>query len=115
ALGEGVARGAPRLGGRGWGAPPVAHGPVGVGVAGGGPLEARNPPHRLQVGAHPNVLVANPTRDPAPALGNALALWLQIPEARLLIADVDGHEALALSRCAFEAQFRFLTDPASAP
>ena len=113
--GEAAALAAPRFAWRFWDATPVAHGTVGVGVCVAWPLAARNPPHRLQVGAHANVLVANPTHDPATALGNALALWLQIPEARLLIADVDGHEALALSRCAFEAQFRFLTDPASAP
>jgi hypothetical protein len=26
---------------------------------------------------------------------------------------VDGHQSLVWSRCAFEAQFRFLLDPAS--
>jgi predicted ATPase len=40
-------------------------------------------------------------------------VWLQIPEARLLIADVDGHESIGWSRCAFEAQSRFLNDPTS--
>jgi pimeloyl-ACP methyl ester carboxylesterase len=111
ATGEAVALKAPRFAWRFWDATPVAHGTVGIGVCVGWPLAARYPPHRLQVGAHPNVMVANPTHDPSTALGSALALWLQIPEARLLIADVDGHEALVWSRCAFEAEFRFLTDP----
>ena len=111
ATGEAVALKAPRFAWRFWDATPTAHGTVGIGICVGWPLEARHPPHRLQVGAHPNVMVANPTHDPSTALGSALALWLQIPEARLLLADVDGHEALVWSRCAFEAEFRFLTDP----
>jgi pimeloyl-ACP methyl ester carboxylesterase len=111
--GKAAALAAPRFAWRFWDATPVAHGTVGIGICVGWPLEARNPPHRLQVGAHPNVMVANPTHDPATAVGNALALWLQIPEAPLLLADVDGHEALALSQCAFEAEFRFLNDPTS--
>jgi len=58
-------------------------------------------------------MVANPTHDPATPLINALSLWLQIPDARLLIAEVDGPQSLAWSRCAFESQFRFLLDPTS--
>jgi hypothetical protein len=58
-------------------------------------------------------MVASPTHDPATPLINALSLWLQIPDARLLIADVDGHQSLTWSRCAFEAQSRFLLDPTS--
>jgi hypothetical protein len=58
-------------------------------------------------------MVANGTHDPATPLINALSVWLQIPDARLLIADVDGHQSLAWSRCAFEAQLRFLVDPTS--
>lgn len=85
------------------------------GSCAGWPRPASNPPHRLQVGAHPNVLVANPTHDPATPLVAAVAVWSQIPQARLLIADVDGHQALPFSRCAFEAQLQFLIDPASLP
>jgi hypothetical protein len=58
-------------------------------------------------------MVANGTHDPATPLINALSVWLQIPDARLLIADVDGHQTIAWSRCAFEAQLRFLLDPTS--
>lgn len=85
------------------------------GSCAGWPRAATNPPHRLQVGAHPNVLVANPTHDPATPLVAAIEVWAQIPQARLLIADVDGHQALPFSRCAFEAQVQFLIDPASLP
>jgi hypothetical protein len=35
--------------------------------------------------------------------------------ARLLIAEVDGHQSLIWSRCAFEAMARFLADPAAMP
>jgi hypothetical protein len=85
------------------------------GSCAGWPREATNPPHRLQVGPHPNVLVANPTHDPATPLVAAVEVWLQIPQARLLIADVDGHQSLPFSRCAFEAQVQFLSDPSSLP
>jgi hypothetical protein len=61
------------------------------------------------------VLVASATYDPPTPLSNAVSVWLQIPEARLLIADADGHQSILASRCAFEAQLRFLRDPASAP
>ena len=74
-----------------------------------------DPPHPLRVGPQPNVLVANPTYDPATPLTNALSVWLQIPEARLLIAEADGHQSLIVSRCAFDAQFAFLRDPAATP
>jgi hypothetical protein len=103
-----IALQAPRFAWRFWDATPTAHVTVGIGICVGWPLEARNPPHRLQVGSHPNVIAANPTHDPSTALRNALAVWLQIPNARLRIADADGHEALVWSRCAFEAEFRFL-------
>jgi TAP-like protein len=56
-------------------------------------------------------MVASPTHDPATPLVNALSVWLQIPDARLLIADVDGHQSLILSKCAFEAEARFLQNP----
>lgn len=81
----------------------------------GWPREATNPPHRLDVGPHPNVLVANGTHDPATPLVAAVAVWSQIPRARLLIADSDGHQVLPVSRCAFEAEARFLADPSSLP
>jgi pimeloyl-ACP methyl ester carboxylesterase len=114
AAGTAVAGRVPRFAWRFWDAAPVAHGATGVGDCVGWPFEASNPPHRLQVGSHPNVMVANGTHDPPTPLINALAVWLQIPDARLLIADVDGHQSLAWSRCAFEAQFHFLLDPTSA-
>ena len=38
---------------------------------------------------------------------------MQIPDARLLISDVDGHRNLMWSRCAYETVVRFLRDPAS--
>ncbi|HEY3911052.1 MAG TPA: alpha/beta hydrolase [Stellaceae bacterium] len=63
----------------------------------------------------PNVMVANNIHDPPTPLINALSVWLQIPDARLLIADSDGHQSLVWSRCAYEAQLRFLRDPRSAP
>jgi hypothetical protein len=85
------------------------------GSCAGWPRAATNPPHRLQVGPHPNVLVANGTHDPATPLVAAVAVWSQIPQARLLIADVDGHQVLPVSRCAFEAEVRFLSDPSSLP
>ena len=44
---------------------------------------------------------------------NAVSVWLQLPEARLLIADSDGHQSIR-SRCAFEVQLGFLLDTASA-
>jgi pimeloyl-ACP methyl ester carboxylesterase len=107
AAGAAVALRAPRFAWRFWATE------AGVGDCVGWPSEATNPPHRLQVGSHPNVMVANGTHDPPTPLINALAVWLQIPEARLLIADVDGHQSLPFSRCAFEAQLRFLVDPTS--
>jgi pimeloyl-ACP methyl ester carboxylesterase len=85
------------------------------GSCAGWPRAATNPPHRLHLpaGSHPNVLVANPTHDPATPLVAAVAVWSQIPQARLLIADTDGHQALPFSRCAFETQVQFLSDPSS--
>ena len=80
----------------------MAHASAGIGVCVGWPRDAANPPHQLKVGPHRNVMVANPTHDPATPLANAVSVWLQIPEARLLIADVDGHQSLPLSKCAYE-------------
>jgi pimeloyl-ACP methyl ester carboxylesterase len=79
----------------------------------GWPWEATNPPHTLQVGPQPNVLVANGTHDPATPLVAAVAVWSQIPQSRLLIADADGHQVLPFSRCGFDAEVRFLIDPSS--
>ncbi len=58
-------------------------------------------------------MVANATHDPPTPLTNAVSVYLQIPEARLLIADVDGHQSLLLSKCAYETDARFLADPKS--
>jgi pimeloyl-ACP methyl ester carboxylesterase len=114
AAGAALARQAPRFAWRFWDSTPIAHGTAGVGDCVGWPKEATNPPHRLQVGSHPNVMVANSTHDSQTPLINALSVWLQIPDARLLIADVDGHQSLILSQCAYRAELRFLGDPTSA-
>jgi pimeloyl-ACP methyl ester carboxylesterase len=105
---------APRFAWRFWDAYPVAHATFGVGDCAGWPSPAYNPPHALLVAPHPNVMVATPTHDPATPLINALSVWPQIPQSRLLIADVDGHQAFILSKCAFRAAARFLNDPHSA-
>jgi pimeloyl-ACP methyl ester carboxylesterase len=104
---------APRFVWKFWDAYPIAHASLGVPDCAGWPWAASNPPHKLVVGSHPNVMVMSPAYDPATPLVNALAVWLQIPQARLLIADVDGHQAWILSRCAFDAARRFLDDPSS--
>jgi pimeloyl-ACP methyl ester carboxylesterase len=113
AAGAAVASQAPRFAWKYWDATPLLHGTAGVGDCVGWPTAATNPPHKLVVGLHPNVMVASPTHDPATPMINALSLWLQIPSARLLLADVDGHQSLILSKCAYEAMARFLSDPAS--
>jgi len=115
AAAEAIARQAPRFAWRFWDATSTEHSTAGVGDCVGWPYEVRNPPHRLQVGSHPNVLVATSAYDSQTPLINALAVWLQIPEARLLIADADGHQSLIFSRCAFETMARFLADPTSVP
>jgi pimeloyl-ACP methyl ester carboxylesterase len=104
---------APRFIWKFWDAYPIAHASLGVPDCTAWPWAASNPPHKLVVGPHPNVMVMNPAYDPATPLVSALAVWMQIPQARLLIADVDGHQAWILSHCAFEAAWRFLDDPAS--
>jgi pimeloyl-ACP methyl ester carboxylesterase len=86
-----------------------------VGACVGWPAAASYPPRRLQVGSHPNVLVANTTRDPATPLVGALAVQAQIPDSHLLVVHADGHQAWAWSRCGFETQLRFLDNPAAAP
>jgi pimeloyl-ACP methyl ester carboxylesterase len=96
-----------------WDAYPVAHATFGVGDCAGWPSPASNPPRQLAVGSHPDVMVANATHDPATPLINALSVWPQIPQSRLLIADVDGHQAFILSKCAFKSAARFLSQPAS--
>ena len=105
---------APRFIWKYWDAYPVAHASLGVPDCAGWPWPARYPPHKLEIGPHPNVMVANPTHDPATPLANAVSVWLQIPQSRLLIADVDGHQSWILSSCAFHAELRFLENPKSA-
>jgi pimeloyl-ACP methyl ester carboxylesterase len=96
-----------------WDSMPMAHASAGTGDCVGWPREAINPPHSLNVDPNRNVMVSNGTHDPATPLANAVSLWLQIPQARLLIADVDGHQSLPLSKCAYESEARFLADPGS--
>jgi pimeloyl-ACP methyl ester carboxylesterase len=111
-----AARLAPRFAWKFWVATPLELATAGVALCAGWPIAAGNPPHRLPPGgSYPNVLVANAAYDPPTPPANAFRLWLQLPEARLLIADADGHQSWIVSRCAFEAQLRFLLDPASAP
>jgi pimeloyl-ACP methyl ester carboxylesterase len=106
-------RKAPRFAWKFWDATPQAHGTYGAGDCAGWPQQATNPPHRLKVGSHPNVLVANSTHDSSTPLISALSVYLQIPDARLLISDVDGHQSAIWSRCAYETMVRFLGDPSS--
>jgi pimeloyl-ACP methyl ester carboxylesterase len=105
---------APRFAWKFWDGTPQAHGTYGAGDCAGWPLDATNPPHRLKLtGSYPNVLVANSTHDSSTPLINALSVWMQIPDARLLISDVDGHQSLMWSRCAYETAVRFVRDPAA--
>lgn len=108
---DALASEAPRFVWKFWDASPIAHASLGVPDCAGWPWPASNPPHPLAVGSHANVMVMSPAYDPATPLVNALAVWLQIPQARLLVADVDGHQSWILSRCAFDAARRFLEDP----
>jgi pimeloyl-ACP methyl ester carboxylesterase len=105
---------APRFIWKYWDAWPIAHATLGVLDCAGWPWPASNPPHKLAVSPHFNVMVASATHDPATPLANALSVWLQIPQAHLLLADVDGQQSWILSRCAFETEWRFLDDPSSA-
>ncbi|HKU81485.1 MAG TPA: alpha/beta fold hydrolase [Candidatus Tumulicola sp.] len=109
--GRAIAAEAPRFAWKFWDYAPIAHASAGVGTCVGWPLAARYPPHRLRVGLHPNVMVANPTHDPATPLANALSVYLQIPQARLLVADGDGHQSWIVNKCAFAAEERFLSSP----
>lgn len=104
---------APRFVWKFWDAYPIAHASLGVPDCAGWPWAATNPPHKLTVGPHANVMVASPAYDPATPLSSALAVWLQIPQARLLIAETDGHQSWLLSQCAFDAERRFLDNPSS--
>jgi hypothetical protein len=113
ATGDILAKAAPRFVWKFWNSSPIANASAGVGVCVGWPREAANPPHFLEVGPRRDVMVANPTHDPATPLTNAMSVYLQIPEARLLIADVDGHQSMLLSKCAYETDARFLVDPKS--
>ncbi len=108
-----IASRVPRFAWKFWDATPQAHGTAGVGDCIGWPLDAGNPPHILQVGPHPNVLVANSTHDSSTPLTNAISVWSQIPDARLLIADVDGHQSQFWSECAYDTIRRFLLDTSS--
>ena len=79
----GVARAnAPRFVWKFWDSMPMAHSSAGIVDCVGSPREATNPPHKLKVGPHRNVMVSNSTHDPATPLANALSVWLPIPEAR---------------------------------
>jgi hypothetical protein len=110
-----IARVAPQFAWKFWDPTPQAHATASVAGCAGWPVAAADPPHRFRIGSNPNVLVANPSYDPATPFINAASIWLQIPEARLLIAEADGHQSLIVSRCAFEAALRFLLDPALTP
>lgn len=115
ARGRAVSGEAPRFAWKFWDYTPNLRASVGVGDCVGWPIEAANPPYPLRVGLHPNVMVANPTHDPATPLANAMSVWLQIPQARLLVADSDGHQSWIVSKCAFEAEARFLGNPRDYP
>jgi hypothetical protein len=115
ALSDTLAEVAPRFLWKFWDSMPIAHASAGAGVCAGWPREASHPPHPLKVGLHRNVLVSNPTHDPATPLASAVSVWLQIPLARLMIADVDGHQSLPLSKCAYETDARFFADPGATP
>lgn len=112
-IGDRLAKTAPRFAWKFWDSMPIAHASAGVGDCVGWPREASNPPHALKVEPNRDVMVSNPTHDPPTPLTNALSVYLQIPEARLLIADTDGHQSLVLSKCAYETAARFLADPKS--
>jgi hypothetical protein len=110
-----IAQRAPRFAWRYWDPTPTSHANTSVDTCLGWPSAVTYPPHQLRVGSHPNVMVANNTHDSQTPLINALSVWLQIPDARLVIADADGHQSFIWSQCAFQAQLGFLVNPASAP
>lgn len=112
--GTAVARQAPRFAWKFWVATPLELSSAGALMCAGWPNEAAYPAHPLRIGPHPGVMVASATYDPPTPLTNALSVWLQIPEAKLLIAETDGHQALLVSRCTFQVVRDFFLDPASA-
>jgi pimeloyl-ACP methyl ester carboxylesterase len=109
-----VARLAPRFAWKFWVATPLELASAGTLMCAGWPNEASDPSHQLQISPHPNVLVATATYDPPTPLVSAMSVWLQIPEARLFIAETDGHQAFLISHCAFEFIRDFFLDPTSA-
>ncbi len=113
--GRAMANETPRFAWKFWDYTPILRASAGVGDCVGWPMAASYPPHKLRVGLHPNVMVANPTHDPATPLVNAMSVWLQIPQSRLLVADSDGHQSWIVSKCAFEAEARFLAEPQDYP
>ena len=109
---EAIARQAPRFAWRFWDATSTGAVRPAWETALGGPTKSGTPHTTLLAGGGaPQCAGGEPAYDSQTPLINALAVWLQIPEARLLIADVDGHQSLVWSRCAFEAMARFLADP----
>jgi hypothetical protein len=110
---EMLAKAAPRFVWKFWNSSPIANASAGVGVCVGWPRDAANPPHPIRGEPRRDIVIANPTHDPATPLANAMSVYLQIPEARLLIADVDGHQSMLLSQCAYETDARFFADPKS--
>ncbi|MEO6836720.1 MAG: alpha/beta fold hydrolase, partial [Candidatus Tumulicola sp.] len=82
AAGRAIANEAPRFAWKFWDYTPNLRASVGVGDCVGWPIAAGYPPHPLRIGLNSNVMVANPTHDPATPLANALSVWLQIPQAR---------------------------------
>jgi pimeloyl-ACP methyl ester carboxylesterase len=113
-VGANVARLAPRFAWKFWVATPLELASAGTLMCAGWPNEAADPPHPLHISPHPNVLVTTATYDPPTPFVSAVSVWQQIPEARLLIAETDGHQAMVVSRCAFEFVRDFLLDPLSA-
>jgi pimeloyl-ACP methyl ester carboxylesterase len=109
-----VAGQAPRFAWKFWVATPLELASAGTLMCAGWPNAASDPAHPLQIRSQPNVLVATATYDPPTPLVSAMSVWLQIPQAKLLIAETDGHQAFLVSRCAFEFIRNFLLDPSSA-
>jgi pimeloyl-ACP methyl ester carboxylesterase len=109
-----VARLAPRFAWKFWVATPLELASAGTLMCAGWPNAAAAPAHPLRISPHPNVLVTTATYDPPTPFVSAVSVWQQIPEARLLIAETDGHQAFNVSRCAFEFVRDFLLDPAAA-
>jgi pimeloyl-ACP methyl ester carboxylesterase len=109
-----VARLTPRFAWKFWVATPLPLSSGGTAMCAGWPNAASDPTHPLQISPHPNVLVATATYDPPTPLLNAMSVWLQIPEAKLFIAETDGHQALLVSNCAFEVVRDFFLVPTMA-